>query len=123
MAHQELKARTERLHQLRVYGRWGLVLLSWLVIVPWSLWALREDISLLKTYFTWASLRYTIIYNFWPVAGLAYCLAITVSSLLWQGRNIIWGIPAKERQQLENGVERIQRAGPSHPLWRWIIQK
>ncbi len=123
MADEELKAQTWRLHRLGVYGRWALVLFSWLVIVPLSLWNLREEIYLLRTYFTWTGLRYAIVYNFWPSLGLTYCLAITTSSLVWQSKNIIWGISPREKQRLENQIRQIQLKGPRHPLWRWVIQK
>ncbi|HEY9844832.1 MAG TPA: hypothetical protein V6D03_01405, partial [Candidatus Caenarcaniphilales bacterium] len=85
----------ERLHQLSVLGRWRTIGLIWLTIGTLSLWALRTEISLWIDYFTWAAVRYAIIYNRFPALGIAFCLGMTVATLVWQSRNILLGRPRR----------------------------
>jgi hypothetical protein len=53
--------------------------------------------------------------------GLAFCIGMTVSVLIWQIRNILIGLPQPEKQRLEQQVFKIRQQGPSHPLWKLII--
>lgn len=112
----------QRLHRLTVYGRWLTVGLLWLSLGPLCLWLLRSEIALWLDYFTWTAVRYTIVYNHFPAIGLILCIAATVAVLVWQSRNIVWGIPTEHQKYLENQVLRIRRQGKSHPLWRWVCQ-
>jgi hypothetical protein len=122
MADSELQQQVEKLHRLTVYGRWLLVLGCWLLIGLASLWAFRNDIALIRQYFTWTALRYALAFNYWPSIGLAFCLAITGAVLVWQSRNIILGISPREKLRLEQQVRKIQAKGPRHPLWRWVVK-
>jgi len=110
----------ERLHRLSLYGRWLVVCLLWLTVGTLSLWNLRLPIQLLLDYFTWAAVRYGIIYNRLPSLGLIFCIAMTVSVLVWQTRNLLWGRPRREQKRLEQQVLRIRQQGPSHPLWKFV---
>jgi len=114
----------EKLHRLTVYGRWALVSVIWLFVGLPSLWALRSDIGLMLAKFTWASLRYTLslYYSPLPTMGLFLCIGMTTSVLVWQSRNILFGMPAAERNRLEKQVLRIRQQGESHPLWKWICK-
>ncbi len=112
----------QRLHQVMVYGRWSLVLLLWLLVAPLCLWSLRSEIALWLDYFTWTALRYSIIYNRIPALGLSLCMGFTVSVLIWQSRNLLSGMPATQRKQLEQEVIRIRTQGKTHPLWHWIYK-
>lgn len=112
----------QRLHQLTVYGRWMVVLLLWLLIGLPSLWGLRAEIDLWLEYFTWAAVRYGLVYNRLPSLGLALCIGATLAVLIWQSRNILVGLPERERRKLENQVWLIRRQGKRHPLWRWVIR-
>ncbi|WAL60601.1 hypothetical protein [Thermocoleostomius sinensis] len=112
----------QRLHRLTVYSRWMLVALLWLCVAPLCLWALRSEIALWLDYFTWTAVRYTILYNRIPALGLIFCVAVTVSVLLWQSRAILWGLPPEHRNYLEAQVLRIRRQGRSHPLWKWVCE-
>nr|WP_199329561.1 hypothetical protein [Coleofasciculus sp. FACHB-1120] len=107
---------------MTVYGRWLVAGLLWITIGPLSLWGLRYPISLLKEYFTWAAVRYGLYYNPLPALGLALCIGMTASVLVWQSRNILLGIPSRERHRLEQQVYRIRQQGQSHPLWKWVCQ-
>lgn len=114
------KTQVQRLHRLTVYSRWLFVGLLWLVLAPISLWNLRGELVLLQDYFTWTAVRYAIIYNRLPALGLIFCVGVTVSVLIWQSRNILWGPPEDYLNYLERQVLRIRRQGKSHPLWRWV---
>lgn len=110
----------ERLHRLSAYGRWLVVGLFWLSVGLLSLWHLRTEISLWIDYFTWSAVRYSILYNRLPALGLIFCIAVTISVLVWQTRNILWGRPRREQNRLEQQLLRIRKQGPSHPLWKFV---
>lgn len=116
----ELTRQIEKLHQLTVYGRWAFVLLLWLLVAPWSLWSLRQEIILGQQYFTWVLVRYAIVSNRLPSFALAFCVAMTTAVLVWQTRNIFFGLPKVEKQRLHQQVIKISQQGKSHPLWRFI---
>lgn len=117
------KVQVQRLHQLTVYCRWLLVALLWVTLAPISLWGWRYEISLLREHFTWAALRYSIIFNPLPAFGFGTCVAMMTAILVWQSRNILLGIPPQEQQHLEQQVHRINQQGASHPLWRWVCKR
>jgi hypothetical protein len=123
MSDPDFSRPVQRLHQLTVYSRWVFVVGCWLAIAPWSLWKLRDDIALLQQYFTWSSLRYGLAYQPLAYLGLAFCIAITGSVLVWQSRNLLWGLPTRERERLEKRVRAIHTTGPRHPLWHWVMGK
>lgn len=110
----------ERLHRLTVYGRWLLVIFLWLTLAPLCLWDLREEIKLLREYFTWAALRYGLLFHQGATFGLGLCIGMTLSVLIWQSRNILIGMPVSEKRRLEKQVYRIRQQGSSHPLWKWV---
>lgn len=114
-AHQ-----VQRLHRLTVYFRWSFVVVLWLLIAPLALWNLRADIALWQQYFTWTAVRYALYFQPWATLGLSFCIGMTIAVLVWQSRNIIWGLPSNEIKRLEKQVMRIRQQGPSHPLWKWI---
>lgn len=114
------KTQVQRLHQLTVYGRWLLVGILWISLAPLSLWGWRYEISLLRSHSTWAAVRYGILFNPLPALGLAWCIALTTSVLVWQSRNILLGIPPHEQRRLEQQAHRIRQQGSSHPLWKWV---
>lgn len=109
-----------RLHRLTVYSRWLLVFTLWLTVAPLSLWGLRSSISLWLEYFTWAAVRLGLQYHWLSTMGLALCVGMTLSVLIWQSRNILFGLPAQEVRRLRQQVLRIRRQGISHPLWQWV---
>lgn len=116
----DFEQKVAKLHQLTVYGRWLFVLVSWLTLGSYALWNLREEIALWFDYFTWSALYYGFHFNPLATVCLAFCVGMTVSVLIWQSRNIIWGLPVNEQRQLERKVEKIQAQGKKHPLWKWI---
>ncbi len=112
----------QRLHQLTVYGRWLFVTLLWVSIGSLSLWGLRSEIALWRQYFTWAAVRYGLYFNPLSTFGLALCVGMTLAVLIWQSRNILFGLPENEQRRLEQQVLRIREQGQSHPLWKWICR-
>ncbi|HEY9662125.1 MAG TPA: hypothetical protein V6C65_27025 [Allocoleopsis sp.] len=116
------QAQVQRLHQLAVFSRWAVIGLLWVLIAPFCLWAIRDELTLWHDYFTWTAVRYTIIYNRLPALGLLLCLGITVGVLVWQSHNILWGFSQDYVRSLEKQVLRIRRQGRSHPLWKWVCE-
>ncbi|WP_225913975.1 hypothetical protein [Leptolyngbya ohadii] len=116
----QFERQVQRLHQLTVYGRWLLVGLLWLTIAPLCLWHLRSEFALWHDYFTWTAVRYSLAYNRFATAGLAVCIGMTISTLIWQSRNLLWKLPASERKRLERQVLQIRRKGKRHILWKWV---
>jgi hypothetical protein len=117
-----LKIQIQRLHQINVYGRWLFVLLCWLSLGVIGIWGLRDEISLWQEHLTWVAVRYGLAAHFFATLSLFVCVAVTGAVLVWQSRNVLQGIPAREKLRLENRVKKIQRTGPSHPLWKWVFQ-
>ncbi|MBE9044445.1 hypothetical protein IQ255_08520 [Pleurocapsales cyanobacterium LEGE 10410] len=119
--HQsEFQQKVAKLHRLTVYARWTFVLISWLTLGTYALWNLKEEIALWFDYFTWAAVYYGFHFNLIPTLCLAFCIATTLSVLIWQSRNIIWGLPKQEQRQLERQVTKILASRGKHPLWNWI---
>lgn len=112
----------QRLHKLTVYGRWLTVIFLWISIGSLSIWGLRDEIALWIENLTWAAVRYGLYFHRWPTLGLGLCLGMTLAVLTWQGRNLVWGLPLREKQRLEEQVRRIREQGPSHPLWKWVCR-
>ena len=116
----DFQSKVVKLHRLTVYGRWLFVVFNWLTFGVYALWNLREEIALWFDYFTWAAVYYGFHFNFVPTLCLAFCVGTTISVLVWQSRNLLCGLPAQERRQLEKQVEKILKQGATHPLWKWI---
>lgn len=116
----KFQAAVQRLHRSTVIGRWLVAIGLWLTIGVWSLWELRYPISLMRDYFTWAALRHGLISNLPATVGLGLCIGMTLSVLIWQSRNILFGLSIEEQQKLEQTVLKIRQQGQSHPLWKWI---
>lgn len=116
----DFQHKVARLYKLSVYKRWLFVAVSWLTLGSYALWDLREEIAIAVDYFTWAAIYYGLHFNFVPTICLAFCIGVTVSALVWQSRNLIWGLPADEKRKLKKQVKKILAKGDKHPLWKWI---
>ncbi len=121
-AAADFQRQVERLHRLTVYSRWTVVGLCWVIVGPISFWGLRREIGLWMAHFTWAAVRYGLFFNRLPALGLFFCTGLTTAVLLWQSRNILWGLPELERRRLEQQVWQIRQQGRSHPLWNWVCR-
>jgi hypothetical protein len=116
------KNQIDNLYRLNLYGKWIVIALLWLTIGSYSLWELRYPISLIQEDFTWAAVKYGLVANPIPAVGLCLCVGIMTGTLVWQSRNIIWGIPKKEQQRLIQQVGNIRKQGSSHPLWKFVVK-
>jgi hypothetical protein len=116
LAHQ-----VTRLRQLDAAMRWGSVAMIWLTLGVWSCWEMRESLALLGEYFSLTGLQYSVFFHLWGGGtGLIVCVALTLSSLVWQIGQWLWPMTDRERHRLRLRVQRIQAQGAKHPLWRWI---
>jgi len=113
----------ERLHHLQVLGRWVVVGVLWLLVLPFSLWALRRDIGLWRDAFTWTAVRYGLAFKPLVAIALALCVGLTVGVLVWQSRNILIGLPDSELKRLHRQVLKIRERGDRHPLWHWVCKR
>ncbi|MEO0966890.1 MAG: hypothetical protein AAFX80_00815 [Cyanobacteria bacterium J06639_18] len=116
----EFERQVQRLYELTVYSRWLLIVFVWLTIVPICLWSLRMEIALWKEYFTFAAVRYGLISHPLAALGLAFSIGMILAVLIWQSRNILFGLSSEEKKLLEDRVWRIRKQGSNHPLWKWI---
>ncbi|MEG4271137.1 MULTISPECIES: hypothetical protein [unclassified Microcoleus] len=119
---QTFEIEVQRLHKLTVYGRWLTVIFLWISVGSLSIWGLRREIALWLEHFTWVAVRYGLSFHRWPTLGLGLCLGMTLGVLTWQSRNMVRGLPLREKQGLEQQVRRIRQQGPSHPLWKWVCK-
>lgn len=118
-----LQVAIDRLYQLTLYGRWLMVGGLWLTVGTASLWGLSYPLTLLRHYFTWSAVRYGLAANPLPAIGLGLCIGLTLAVLLWQSRNILFGLPAVEKTRLKKAVVHIKQQGQTHPLWKWVWQE
>jgi hypothetical protein len=116
------KDRVERLYRLNVYGRWLTIGFLWATVGAYSLYELRYPIELIREDFTWAAVKYGLIFQPVSAIGLAICVGMMVGTLVWQSRNAIWGLPKHERERLVKQVCQICKQGSSHPLWKWVVK-
>lgn len=116
------KNQMANLYRLNVYSRWLAIGLLWLTVGVYSLWELRYPISLIQEQFTWAAVKYGLMFQPLPAFGLCLCVGVMTGTLVWQSRNILWGMSKKERQQLIKQVSEIRKQGDSHPLWKWVVK-
>ena len=116
----EFERQVQRLYELTVYSRWLLIAFVWLTIVPICLWSLRMEIALWKEYFTFAAVRYGLISHPLAALGLAFSVGMILAVLIWQSRNILFGLSSEEKKLLQDRVWRIRKQGSNHPLWKWI---
>lgn len=115
-----LSPEAERLLALQIRVRWGIVSLIWLVLGVPSLWMLRADIRRLLEFFTWAGVKYPLLYE--PKIGfcLCVCVATTLTTLMWQCKFEWLGPSASERHELEKLAASIRKRGSEHFLWSWV---
>ena len=118
----DLAKPVRRLFSFHLYGRWLLVAIAWLLLAPWAISRLWDDFELMREYFTWASVRYTLMFNLIPAYGLFLCIGFTVSSLIWHSLYLLKGISPREQLRLASQVKKIQAAGPKHLLWKWVFK-
>lgn len=122
ISNSDLTKPIQRLFKLYLYGHWFLVAIVWLILAPWAIWQLQDDITLIHEYFTWVAVRSSLAFHLIPVYCLFFCFYMTVSILIRHSTYILKGLSPKEQLRLENQVKKIQATGPKHPLWKWIYR-
>lgn len=123
ISDQLLERQIQRLIEVQTYLRWMFDAFLWLTVGTASIWALRSDIELWIAAFTWAAVRMSLISNRLPMLGLGFCVAMTLATLVWQSSIILWGVNQRERRSLIQQVQKIQKQGKSHLLWRWVCEE
>ena len=118
-----LERQVQRLLEVQTYLRWIFDGFLWLTVGTASIWALRSDIELWIATFTWAAVRISLAFHRLPFLGLGICVAMTLSTLVWQSSIILWGINQREKRSLVDQVKRIKDKGKTHPLWRWVCEE
>jgi hypothetical protein len=116
----ELAAMADRLHRLHLQIRWATAVLLWLIAMPIGLWLLRSQLLLLGDYFTWAGLRYGLRFNLIASVLTLLPIAWTLSLLIWQCRNALFGMAEVDRRRLLHHASQVIQQGDRHPLWRWL---
>lgn len=111
----------QRLIIVQMRMRWALVIFLWLTVGAASVWMIREDIALWIEYFTWAAVRVAIRNDQLPFMGLGVCVALTLSTLIRQSWDILFGINKREYHYLVKQVKEIEHQGRKHLLWQWVI--
>ncbi|MGL4501408.1 MAG: hypothetical protein ACRC78_20185 [Planktothrix sp.] len=117
------RRQVQKMHQITVYTRWLVIGILWVTIAPLSLWALRAEIALWQTYFTWSAVRYGLAYNRFAAMGLGLCIGTTTATLVWHSRNILFGVSSAHQKRLEQQVFKILKQGKTHPFWKWVTSK
>ena len=110
----------EALRQAMMRSWWWICLGLWLSVGVLSLWSLRAELQELREYFTWAAVRYMLVYGRLAAVGLGLCVGLTVALLIAESRHILWGLSGDERSRLLTRLNKINEQGPSHPQWRLI---
>jgi len=117
-----LERQMRRLYKLSIYRRWLFIVSCWLSLGLFGLWGLRESIALGLEHFTWALVRYSVIFSPIPSLCVGFCVSVTVAALVWQSRNILFGFSPQHRKRLEVQVMKIRTMGKRHPLWKQVCQ-
>jgi hypothetical protein len=107
-------------YRYTVIGRWFMVLLIWLGLGIPALWFLRDDIHLWRQQFTWVAVWYGLHTHPWSSFALGLCLGMLLSTLVWQSRNILWGLPASELDRLRRYAQHLERQRTRSTLWLWF---
>lgn len=118
----QLHAEMGRLYAVMLRGRWLVTAGLWLTVGSWSVWSLRKMFDLALEDFTWSAIRAGLHYQPIPTLGLCVCLGTTLSILIWQSRNLLFGFSRQQQAYLQQQVLRIRAQGRSHPLWRWVCE-
>jgi len=115
------EADIEKLYKIRIYGRWLLVLISWITLMPWGLWQFRETISLCQEHCTWSAIRLGMEFNPGGTLAITFCIGFLTSVLIWQSSHILrGGLSDKEKYYFRQEAKKIRSEGTKNPLWHWL---
>jgi hypothetical protein len=117
----DIDRQVSQLRRVEAWVRWLWIALIWLTLGTWSCWEMRESLIQLYEYLSWTGIQYSFFFHLMGGGGgLIICLSMTASCILWQIGQTFLRVSPRERQRLEAKVQRIQKKGSKHPLWRWI---
>ena len=108
------------LHRCTTIGRWLFVLLLWLSFGIPAIWSLRDEIHLWYKAFTWVAVLYGFQAHLWSSFALAFCVGMILSTLVWQSRNILWGLSPAELARLSHYAHHLRQQRTSSTLWLWF---
>ncbi|ABB56172.1 hypothetical protein PCC6311_0145 [Synechococcus elongatus PCC 6311] len=106
--------RNRQIQFLRVWRRRRQQPRIWLASLGllWSLWDLRAEWLLMAEQFTWAALRYAMLYHLLTWLVLIVCLTSLLGILV----DRCW--PQRRDRRLQRQLDRILAVGARHPLWQ-----
>ena len=111
----------KKLYRLHIYGRWLIVFVCCLLILPWSIWQLEESISLCLEHCTWATIRLGMEFHPLATVGISFCLGLITSVLLWQSSSILrGGLSERQKYYLTQKIIKIRQKGGQYWLYNWI---
>jgi len=111
------------LHRCAIVGRWACIVCCWAAFGIPSLWFLRDEIALWREFFTWAAVWYAFRVHPWPAFGLSLSYGVTLATLVWQSRNILFGLSARELAQQHQRAAALRSRGNRSTLWLWFISR
>ncbi len=118
------EADIKKLYKTRVYGRWILVLISWLTLMPWGLWQFRETISLCQEHCTWSAIRLGMEFNPLGTLAITFCIGFLASVLVWQSSYILrGGLSEKEKYYFNQEIKKIRAKEKNNFFRRWLDDK
>lgn len=79
---------------------WFFTVGLWLTVGAASIWSLRRTWQQVADHFTWAAIRYGLVFNRFAAVGLGLCLGLTVALLVKETRFLFFGLTRQERLDL-----------------------
>ena len=111
----------KRLYQFNIYGRWIIVFVLCLLLLPWGIWQFRETISLCQDQCTWAAIRTGLEFNFFAAVAISFCIGLLTAILVKQSIYILrGGLSDKQKYYLAKKVQKIRNQGEQHWLYQWM---
>lgn len=91
----------KKFYRRQIYLKWLIVAGCWSILLPIIIWGLRTEIELLKDYFTWTALRYSLAFNLPYTLLLVICLWLALRTLFWQIKNALFGLSPQDKYYLK----------------------
>lgn len=114
----------KKLDQFNLYSRWVVVVLCWLLLIPWSIWEFRESIEICQNQCTWATVRLALEFNPFAALAISFCIGLPTSVLVKQSIYILrGGLSDQEKYYLRQRVQKIGHQGRKNLLYQWVYGK
>lgn len=105
---------------LTLFLRWVVVAGCWLLLGGWGVWQIRQGIALAWEHFTWAAIRYALVFHPLATLALAFCWGLTAAVLVRHSLELLEKRSPKENYRLRQTVAAIRDRGPQDWRWRWV---